>query len=231
MAPIAERLWSPQNMTDLHSMYDRMAHVSDWLNAYGLNHNTEYAPMLQRMAGTDDVSALQVLVDVVEPVKAYAREGLATSEATSLTPLNRVIDAARPESETAREFSEMVDAFVSGAIKPGMEAQMRQRLMLWRDNDEPFQTIAKRSSIVQEVAPVSQNLATVAATGLRALDYLDRGEKAPQDWKTQQLALMQQAFQPKGQVVLMIVPAVQKLVQASAGETPTVLALPKNATD
>jgi len=125
----------------------------------------------------------------------------------------------------------MVDAFVSGAIKPGMEAQMRQRLMLWRDNDEPFQTIAKRSSIVQEVAPVSQNLATVAATGLRALDYLDRGEKAPQDWKTQQLALMQQAFQPKGQVVLMIVPAVQKLVQASAGETPTVLALPKNATD
>src|SRR5205814_2212813 len=160
---------------------------------YGLNHNTEYAPMLQRMAGTDDVSALQVLVDVVEPVKAYAREGLATSEATSLTPLNRVIDAARPESETAREFSEMVDAFVSGAIKPGMEAQMRQRLMLWRDNDEPFQTIAKRSSIVQEVAPVSQNLATVAATGLRALDYLDRGEKAPQDWKTQQLALMQKS--------------------------------------
>ena len=231
MAPIAERLWSPQNVTDLHSMYDRMAQVSDWLNAYGLNHNTEYVPMLQRMAGTDDVSALKVLEDVVEPVKAYAREGLATSEATSLTPLNRVIDAARPESETARKFSEMVDAFVSGAIRPGMETQIRQRLMLWRDNDATLQTIAQRSSIVQEAAPVSQNLATVAATGLRALDYLDRGEKAPQDWKTQQLALMQQAFQPKAQVVLMIVPAVQKLVQASAGETPTVLALPKNATD
>jgi hexosaminidase len=231
MAPIAERLWSPQNVTDLHSMYDRMAHVSDWLNAYGLNHNTEYVPMLQRMAGTDDVSALKVLVDVVEPVKAYAREGLATSEATSLTPLNRVIDAARPESDTARKFSEMVDAFVAGAIKPGMEAQIRQRLMLWRDNDATLQTIAQRSSIVQEAAPVSQNLATVAATGLRALDYLDRGEKAPQDWKTQQLALMQQAFQPKGQVLLMIVPAVQKLVQASAGEKPTALPLPKNATD
>jgi hexosaminidase len=231
MAPIAERLWSPQNVTDLHSMYDRMAHVSDWLNAYGVNHNIEYVPMLQRMTGTDDVSALKVLVDVVEPVKAYAREGLATSEPTSLTPLNRVIDAARPESETAREFSEMVDAFVSGAIKPGMEAQIRQRLMLWRDNDESFETIAKGSSIVQEVAPVSQNLATVAATGLKALDYLDRGQRAPQDWKTQQLALMQQAFQPKGQVILMVVPAVQKLIQASAGETPTLLPLPKNAGD
>ena len=231
MAAIAERLWSPQNVTDLHSMYDRMTHVSDWLDAYGLNHNTAYTPMLQRMAGTDDISALKTLVDVVEPVKGYAREGLAATEPTSLTPLNRVIDAARPESTTAREFSEMVDAFISGKIKPGSEARIRQKLTQWRDNDESFQILASRSSIVQEVAPVSTNLSNVAASGLKALDYLDRGEKSPSEWKTQQLALLQQAFQPKGQVILMIVPAVQKLVQASAGETPTELAIPKSAAE
>jgi hexosaminidase len=229
MAPIAERFWSPQNVTDVNSMYNRMAYISDWLNAYGLNHNTAYIPMLQRIAGTNDVSALKTLVDVLEPVKAYAREGLATSEATSLTPLNRVIDAARPESETAREFSALIDRFVTGALKPGMEAEIRATLTRWRDNDENFEIAAQRSSLMQEVVPLSQGLSTTSAAGLKALDFLDRGEKAPQDWKTQQLALMQQAFQPKGQVILMVVPAIQKLIQFSAGETPTTLALPKSA--
>ena len=229
MAPIAERLWSAQNVTDVNSMYDRMAHVSNWLDAYGVNHNAEYVPMLQRIAGTDDVSALKTLVDVVEPVKGYARESLAASEPTALTPLNRVVDAARPESETAREFSELVDDFVSGKIKPGIEAQIRATLMRWRDNNENFQSLAQRSSIAQEAAPLSQSLSAISATGLRALDYLDREEKAPQDWKTQQLAAVQQAFQPKAQVILMVAPAVQKLIQASAGETPTTLALPKLA--
>ena len=229
MAPIAERFWSPQNVTDVNSMYNRMAYISDWLNAYGLNHNTAYIPMLQRIAGTDDVSALKTLVDVVEPVKAYAREALATPEATSLTPLNRVIDAARPESETAREFSALIDRFVAGTIKPGMEAGIRATLTRWRDNDENFEIAAQHSSLMQEVVPLSQSLSTTSAAGLKALDFLDRGEKAPQDWKTQQLALMQQAFQPKGQVILMVVPAIQKLIQFSAGETPTTLALPKSA--
>lgn len=231
MAAIAERLWSPQSVTDVNSMYDRMSWIGDWLDAYDVTHDTEYVPMLQRMAGTDDVSALKALVDVVEPVKGYAREQLATAAPTSLTPLNRVVDAARPESQTAREFSELVDAFVTNAIKPGMEAQIRAALTGWRDNDEKFQSVASKSSIVQEVAPLSQNLSSISASGLRALDLMDRGEKAPKEWEDQQLAQLQDAFQPKGQVLLMIVPAVQKLIQASAGDTPTTLPLPKSAID
>src|SRR5258708_29747284 len=104
-AAIAERLWSPQNVTDAHSMYERLDEISDWLDAYGLNHNTNYDVMLRRIAGTEDISALRTLVDVVEPVKGYSRERLAPSEPTALTPLNRVVDAARPQSESPRPFS------------------------------------------------------------------------------------------------------------------------------
>jgi hypothetical protein len=64
---------------------------------------------------------------------------------------------------------------------------------------------------------------------LQALDYLDRGEKAPDTWKEQQLALVQQSLQPKGQVLLMVAGPVQKLIQFSAGETPTELPLPRSA--
>src|SRR5947209_7000021 len=131
-AAIAERLWSPQNVTDVNSMYARMEYTSHWLDAYGLTHNTNYVSMLQRMTGNSDISGLRTLADVVEPVKGYAREQLAPSEPTSLTPLNRVIDAARPESATARQFNELVNNFLTGQIKPGMELQIRSTLISWR---------------------------------------------------------------------------------------------------
>ena len=227
-AAIAERLWSPQNVTDVNSMYARLDRINDWLDAYGVTQNTNYDVMLRRIAGTDDISALRTLVDVVEPVKGYSRANLAVEEPTALTPLNRVVDAARPESATARYFSTLVDALISGQAKAGTEPQIRALLVLWRDNPAKLGA-AGDSSLVHEVLPVSQNLSALGAAGLQALDYMDRGEKAPQDWKTQQLAVVQQAFEPKAQLLLMAAPAVQKLIQASAGEKPMDLPTPKSA--
>jgi hypothetical protein len=74
-------------------------------------------------------------------------------------------------------------------------------------------------------------LSALATAGLQALNYLDRGEKAPDAWKKQQIALAQSAIQPKAQLLLMVASPVQKLIQASAGEKPTDLPLPKNASD
>jgi hexosaminidase len=230
-AAIAERFWSPQDVTDVNSMYARMDHTSQWLDAYGLTHNTNYVPMLERMTDGSDTSGLRILADVVEPVKGYAREQLAASEPTSLTPLNRVIDAARPESATARRFGELVNEFLSGQIKPGMELQIRSMLMSWRDNEVQLSASAQSSSLVQEVVPLSHDLSALGRAGLQALDYLDHNEKAPEAWKAEQLALTQRAIQPRAQLLLMVAGSVQKLIQASAGDKPTELALPKNATD
>ena len=229
MAPIAERLWSPANVTDQNSMYQRLDVISQWLDAYGLMHNTGYNLMLERIAGSDDIAALRTLVDLLEPVKGYAREGLATTPPTQLTPLNRIVDAARPESLPARRFQSLVEAFLAGPIKPGMESAIRTTLIAWRDNDVKLRPLAEKSAIVGEVEPLSQSLSALGSAGLQALDYLDRGEKAPQDWKQQQLTMVAQAYQPRAQVLLMVAPAVGKLIQASAGETPTNLPIPKSA--
>ena len=229
MAAIAERLWSPQNVTDVNSMYARMDVISHWLDAYKLEHNTNYDLMLRRIAGSDHIGSLRRLTDVVEPVKNYSRERNGPTEPSALMPLNRVIDAARPESIPARNFSKLVNDFVSGSIKPGTEAHIRSMLSHWRDNSEELGRLAPDSSLVQEVMPVSQNLSALGAAGIQALDYLDRGEKAPAAWKEQQLALVQQSFQPKAQVLLMVAGSVQKLIQFSAGEKPTELSLPRSA--
>ena len=229
MAAIAERLWSPQSVTDLDSMYARMDGISRWLDSYDLTHNSARTLMLQRMAGTADVSALQTLADFVEPVKGYSRSDLASSEPTALTPLNRLVDAVQPESLGARRFSVQVDKFISGPIRPGAELEIRSTLTKWRDNDIQFRALAENSSFLQEALPISHDLSALGVAGLEALDYIDRGEKAPDSWKSQQISLAQAAIQPRAQLILMIAAPVQKLIQASAGEKPTELLLPKTA--
>jgi len=217
-AAIAERLWSQQNVTDVNSMYRRLAEVSRWLDWLGLTHNSSYGPMLRRIAGSNDISALRTFTDVVEPVKDYNREELAVVEATSLSPLNRVIDAARPESTTARQFGNLVDALIAGHADSEAKQEVKALLIRWRDNQSNLQLLESQSFLLKEIVPLSQDLSAVATTGLQALDYMDRGERAPAAWATEQFALLEEAQKPKAQLLLMVVPSVQKLVEASNGQ-------------
>ena len=95
----------------------------------------------------------------------------------------------------------------------------------WRDNQVELQPQFEKSILLKEVAPVSQNLSALGAAGLTALDYLDRGEPAPAAWVTAQLALVEQAKKPQAQLLIMVAPSVEKLIQASAGQ-----AAPSSAT-
>ena len=218
-AAIAERLWSAQDVRDVNSMYQRLEKVSQRLEWLGLTHNSGYVPMLRRIAGRDDISSLKVLADVLEPVKDYTREETAPAPATSASPINRVVDAVRPESATARQFAVSVDRLVEGGSRPGTEAHVRALLSRWRDNQLELQPLFEKSVLLREVAPISQNLSALGAAGLAALDYLDRGESAPAAWVSQQLAVVEQAKKPEAQLLLMITPAVAKLIQASVGQT------------
>jgi hexosaminidase len=218
-AAIAERLWSPQDVRDVNSMYRRLALVSLWMDGLGLTHNSSYDSMLRRIAGSDDIVALKVLADVVEPVKDYTREETAPAPATSASPLNRVVDAVRPESAAARQFAEDVNELVSGAAKPGAEARVRSALTDWRDNQVELQPQFEKSLLLKEVAPVSKNLSALGAAGLAALDYLDRGEAAPSAWMSDQLALVEQAKKPQAQLLIMVAPSVEKLIKASGGQS------------
>jgi len=220
-AAIAERLWSPQNVTDVASMYARLHAVSAQLEWLGLTHRAYYPQMLRRIAGQsatpEQLTALRTLADVVEPTKEYTREATAPAEPTSATPLNRVVDAVPLESDAARRFGELVDKFVSSTCREADAAgQLRTQLSAWRDNDSRLQPLIQRSFLVKEVAATSQDLSALAAVGLAALDFANKGGAAPDDWKTQQLAVIEQVKKPKSQLLLMPASAIQKLVEAVA---------------
>jgi hexosaminidase len=223
-AAIAERLWSPQNVTDITSLYARMNAIGARLEWLGLTHGKSYRLMLQRIAGpssAEEFSALRTLADVVEPVKDYTREQTAPAEPTSATPLNRLVDAVPLESDGARRFSELVDKFIaSGCHQAETEARLRAQFSLWRDNDAKLQPLAQRSFLVKEVAQNSQDLSALGVSGLAALDFIAKGGGAPEDWKAQQLGVMEQLKKPKAQLLLLPAPATQRLIEAaSAGQT------------
>jgi len=219
-AAIAERLWSPQQVQDVNSMYRRMGAVSAQLEELGLMHRSSSEVMLARIAGTDDIAALQLLARAVQPASITIRETEAEKAGgiqTSDVPLNRMVDAIAPESEDARKFSAAVDQFIASKFQDAAaESHIRRKLTEWRDNDSALQPLLQNSFLLQEVAPVSQNLALLGAAGLQALDCIDARETAPPEWKLQQVAMMQQAAKPTGDLVLAIAPAVQKLVEASS---------------
>jgi hexosaminidase len=215
-AAIAERLWSPQSTTDEASMYVRLGAESRRLESLGLTHRASENRMLRRLAGQEDIAALRTLADVVEPVKEYDRENLHGPGSLS-TPLNRVIDAIPPESLEARRFSAMVDQWIAGKFQDtAVEKEIRAELQRWSENHSELQPLFQSSFIVAEVEPVSANLSALGAMGLQALDYIDKGQTAPQDWVTQQLAAIKQTDGKKADLLLMAVPPVQKLVEASA---------------
>jgi hexosaminidase len=219
-AAIAERLWSPQAVADPASMYARMNAIGARLEWLGLTHGKSYRLMLQRIAGPsspEEFVALRTLADVVEPAKDYTREHTASAEPTSASPLNRLVDAVPPESATARSFSELVDKFIAGSCHEAeSEARLRAQLSLWRDNDAKLQPLAQQSFLVKEVSQNSKDLSTLGAMGLAALDFIAKGGGAPDDWKAQQLAAIQQIQKQKAQLLLMPAPAVQKLVEVAA---------------
>ncbi len=212
-AAIAERLWSPRNTRDVASMYTRMAIISQKLNYYGLQHNSSYPAMLSRMTGEVDPLPLRVFGDVVQPPRNYERGQL--HEYDAFSPLNHLIDAVPPESDTARQFLDMVDRIVAGKASREDWEQAQEWLVLWRDNNAQLQPLLPKSELTKELAPVSTNLHLVSQAGLDAIGYLREHHHAPLAWKTRAVAFLKQSEKPQAVLLNMVAPAVLKLVQAT----------------
>ena len=212
-AAIAERLWSPRNTRDVASMYERLAIISQKLEDYGLKHNSSYPAMLTRMSGEPDPLPLRVFGDVMQPPREYAREEL--REYDAFTPLNHMVDAIPPESNTARQFSDIVDRIIAGKATTEDWDQAQEWLVLWRDNDVQLQPLLPRSDLTKELAPVSTNLHFVSQAGLDAIGYLREHHHAPPTWKTRQIDYLKKSEKPQAILLNMVAPAVLKLVQAT----------------
>jgi len=207
-AAIAERLWSPQEVTDVDSMYSRMQSVSRWLEWTGVQHRADYGPMLDRLVGGRPVDAVRVLADASEALglgpRARARKY------TSLVPLNRFVDAVRPESETVRSLEQAATRASSEDL-----ARLREQFTIWAANDARFEALAQDNALLAELRPLSRDLTALGAMGLKALDYL-AGAPVPGSWLADQNSQITRMLRPNVEVTLAAARPVRILLQQVA---------------
>jgi hexosaminidase len=211
-AVVAERLWSPRNVTDLQSMYSRLPALSHYLSAVGFSLLGDRERMYQRMVGDADDSSLKILASVIEPPKGFPREGDRVYDV--YTPLNHLSDVIPAESDVARRFRDLATRIAAGNATQPEREEARSQMMLWRDNDIRLQPILRQSAVTLELEDVSSNLSRTAVIGLAALDSIE--QRHPLD------SLASQAYQldltryglSKAELTNMIVPGVRSLLQA-----------------
>jgi hexosaminidase len=210
MAAIAERFWSPASVTDPDDMYRRLEVVSERLDATGILHRSNYEPMLERLTANGSTTSIRRLVDLLEPVKDYNRGRRSTF--TSLSPLNQIVDAARPESDSARAFRRRLDALLAdtgrSAGRDAIAATFREWQIDAREADRQM-----TSPLLRDAAPLAASWAAVSAIGLRALGALDT--HTPLVLTAEEEGALTRAQAPVADVILMVAAPVKKLVDAA----------------
>jgi len=214
-AAIAERLWSPRNVTDVEDMYRRLAVISVQLEELGLLHKRNQEMMLRRLVRLDDIGPLRTLVSVIEPVKEYRRYQMRPQ--TMLSPLTGVIDATPPDSEAARRFSFMVREFLNDGPRFQLyRAELSQMLGDWQTAGASLGPVIDRSPALKEIKPLALNLSQLGETGLEAVTYLKLGMPPPREWRETSLAKVDEAAKPYGALEFVVIGAVKQLINTAA---------------
>jgi hexosaminidase len=223
-AAIAERFWSPITVTDVPDMYRRLGGISTLLETLGLQHRRAPERILTQLAGGRDVAPLRTFASVLEPVKEYKRhfQGMAY---TTQTLLNRLVDAAPAESDVAREFGVAVEKLLrlrqnAPQATTALTAETKVAavavatpLRQWQLNDALVRPLLMAQPSLQEYAPLSAQLSTIAALGLERLRLLEKGQAPSAAWQATALKQLEAAKAPAGQAELAVVASIRKLVE------------------
>ncbi len=209
-AAIAERLWSPKEITDVDSMYARLEMASRGLEWTGVQHRAYTRPALERLAAGGDVGALETLADAVEAdrLNLYRRHRF-----TSRDALNRLVDAVPPESEPVRRLEGEIKSLATASPSSAAVASVRSTLTAWRDNHKQLLPTLEGSFLLKEAIPLSENLSKVGRIGLEALGYIEGRQKAPEGWAKQQTDALAELEKPSADVTLAAARAVRLLVE------------------
>jgi hexosaminidase len=213
-AAVAERLWSPAEVRDVEDMYRRLEVQSARLDRLGMKHLANYTVMLERLAAGGAVEPLRALADVVEPVKQYRRGQM--RRVTQDMPLDRLVDAARPESIAARTFRRGVDLLLLTPAGSRDDGALRATLTAWSANHERLDPVLAASPRAREARSLSRDLSAMASAGLQALDALRADQAQPAAWAESANRLLDHAAKPRAELELTALPGVRKLVLAAA---------------
>ncbi len=198
-AAIAERFWSPREVTDVADMYRRLDAVTVWLEQDGTLQLSSTGKMLRQVSGRAELGPLGVLGKITSPEGVGVREGITRrgTPNTQLTPLVHLTDAVAPDPPYRRQFAALVDRLLSDAPKfKASSEELARTFEQWRGMEPGFAAMVATAPVLQDGTSRVMQLQKLGAAGLEALSHLQLGKIPSEDWKVAQLALVQQAETP-----------------------------------
>ena len=198
-AAVAERLWSPRDVNNVADMYRRLDVLSVWLEQGGLQHLSSTSRMLRQIAGKEQLGPLAILGKIASPEGVGTREQLNHhgTPSTQQLPLVKLVDAVVPDPPFRRQFAAQVTTLLNDAPKFNSGAtDLGKNFQVWHDMGGGFAALSANAPVLASASSRILQLQKIGSGGLEALQYLQSGKSAPDDWKDTQLALIKQAEAP-----------------------------------
>jgi hexosaminidase len=212
-AAIAERLWSPREVTDVGDMYRRLAVVSAELEQVGVTHASHTDRMLRRIGGSVDIAPLAEFLEYAQP--AYFGERSQLQQTTQLTPLTHLVDAARPDPLSRWRIGALVDSVLADPRHEAGRPQLTAMFEEWGRLLPRLQSAADSSPLAAEAFPAAEVLADLGAAGVDALAFLGDGAGPPDGWMARVTLVLDRADRPLGLLRLPFAPALRRLIVAA----------------
>lgn len=223
-AAVAERFWSPRDVTDPADMYHRLDTVAAQLGSNDA--------LVQRLS-PHDPATLATLLDAAGPVRNMAHDHRVRAMLAGkpiIQSFNAPADAAPVDSLLAHRFEAAARRYTAGerGLAPALQAQLR----IWKENDARFRAAAKGRPLLEAALPTSEQLAGLAAVGLQALAAIEAGATLSADQAAQARAALKRVAdqadaswrpfdgflrpQPPADLLLKVGPGIAALVDAAA---------------
>lgn len=212
-AAIAERFWSPREVTDVDDMYRRLRIESVRLEQLGIDnaYASHSERFLRRIANGLDIAPMRDVVAFAEPVTLGQR--VRTRPTTQMTPLVRIVDAAVPDPPSRVGFARVVDiALGSDASARAARDSLAHTFTLWRNLPMRVVTMADSEPLARGALPAARALAVAAEIGSAALDALSRGTPLPASWTGPATVTLDSLEKPQGLLHLTVIPPIRKLM-------------------
>ncbi len=212
-AAIAERFWSPENITSVDDMYRRLSVESIRLEAVGLTHLSHEESALRELAGTENIEPLRIFASAIEPVSFSDR--YQQQHTSQLTPLENLVDAVRPDPPSRHEINRLIHHFLaSPSTQQEARASLEKTFNTWITQTPAIQTQLATTPLLAVALPRAEQLQQLSAIAVQALTYLSNTTQPPSGWKQQSQATIAAAKQPGALVRFTFLLPLEELVNA-----------------
>ena len=214
LGAVAERLWSPREVTDVGSLYNRLDILAGRLEAMGLRVQSHSARLLRKLAPGLDVTPIESLFTAVQPPSfGQSTNGKMMNQRD---PLSRLVDAARPDPPGRWMTERLVRRLALNAADTPARDSLAVLFAAWVKLQPSVARLGALSPTLAQALPVNNALARVASIGLEALGYLGTGARPQPGWSEALVTELQQYDKPQETLRVAITAEVRKLVAVAA---------------